>query len=572
MAGPAEDLQCLDMQGRPHRRGRAGVVLIVAMLTALVGFSGAARASAPIALDGPQNGNDPLVVYDPVGGATFVAWSDPQGSVGGIELCVLPNGASRCAGGAPVLLNVSAAQNPVITGDNTIGLGGLVVLPGGNVVVIGTPVSNSSVAWESTPDGASFESPGQGLQNGGGFISPVSLFYTFGNAVGLSATDVGLLDDYGDYFSDSPYAGPESPAILAPNSNQGNGGLYPRKAQDTSGSEIGAEPAPAPAALGTEIVVGVGDNFAGPNTTLPGCVNSAGTGYGASVGAIGGAPGAIGTLNTDGMSNYVRLACSAANPVIASGGADGMGVLENEGSGISGAGSSYSLDYRPFVATQFGGGFGGPVQLAKLTGAADDVDVVDDAGTGVYAMWSEDGLHLDYSADGGKTWDGAVVVPEPKTGVIDDPVIAGVSHGDVLLAFDNNPGPGDETFLEDVNANPTPAPALPSTGTTTSGGASFTITCAPGSTCAGTSTIIVPKLTPKAAVIARAKTIVLGKVKFSIKAGTKGLVKVRLNKAGKRLVAADHGHFTAKVLIADRFEGHTLDHSRTLTFKPAKGK
>lgn len=549
-----------------------GIVLLAATIAALAGFTGAARASAPIALDGPQNGNDPLVVHDPVGGATFVAWSDPQGSVGGIELCVLPAGASRCAGGAPVLLNVSATQNPVITGDNTIGLGGLVVLPGGNVVVIGTPVSNGSVAWESTPDGASFESPGQGLQNGGGFISPVSLFYTFGNAVGLNATDVGLLDDYGDSFSDSPYAGPESPPIVAANSNQGNGGLYPRKAQDTSGPEIGAEPAPAPAAPGTEIVVGVGDNFAGPNTTLPGCVNSAGTGYGLSVGAISGASGAAGTLNAAGMSGYARLACSAANPVIASGGADGMGVLENEGSGISGAGSSYSLDYRPFVATAFGGGFGGPVQLAKLTGAADDVDVVDDAGTGVYAMWSEDGLHLDYSADGGKTWDGAVVVPEPKTGVIDDPVIAGVSGGEVRLAFDNNPGPGDETFLQVVDAVPTPAPALPSTGTTTATGASFTITCAPGSTCAGTTTITVPKVAPKAAVIARAKAIVLGKAKFSIKAGTKGLVKVHLNKAGKRLVAADHGRFTAKVLIADRFGGHTLDHSRSLTFTPGKRK
>jgi hypothetical protein len=75
--------------------------------------------------------------------------------------------------------------------------------------------------------------------------------------------------------------------------------------------QVGAVPAPKPAMPGTEIVVGVGDNFAGPNTTLPGCVNSAGTGYGLSVGAISGASGAAGTLNAAGMSGYARLACSA---------------------------------------------------------------------------------------------------------------------------------------------------------------------------------------------------------------------------------------------------------------------
>jgi hypothetical protein len=406
----------------------------------------ALAAAAPIALDGPQNGNDPLVSYDPVSGATFVAWSDPQGSVGGIDLCVLPAGAAGCLGGGPVLLNVSSAQNPAITGDNTIGLGGLVVLPNGGVVVIGTPVETGSVAWWSPPDGSAFLSASQGLQNIGGLISPVSLFYTFGNAVALSNTDVGLLDDYGDYFSDSSFAGPKSPAIASPNSNQGNGGLYPRKALSTSGPEIGAEAAPAPAPAGTEIVVGVGDNYAGPNTSLPGCVNSFGTGYGVSVGMVDGeSHAAAGTLNQEGLPGYGLLACSAENPVIASG-------------GISGAGSTYTMDYRSFTATATGGTFGGWVQLAQLTGAAGDIDVADDSGAGVYAMWSGNGLYIDYSPDGGANWDGPVLVQQPAVGEIDNPVIAGVGGGTLLLGYTNNLGTGTETFLQALNAIPPPTP------------------------------------------------------------------------------------------------------------------
>src|ERR1700685_3153531 len=43
--------------------------------------------SSPTALDLPDNGNDPLIQYDPVSGTTFVAWSNPQGSSGGVDLC-----------------------------------------------------------------------------------------------------------------------------------------------------------------------------------------------------------------------------------------------------------------------------------------------------------------------------------------------------------------------------------------------------------------------------------------------------------------------------------------------------
>jgi hypothetical protein len=546
-------------------------------LATLVPAAAQADTTVPLALDGPQNGNDPLVVFDPVTATTFVAWSDPQAPDSGVELCVLPSAATGCEGGGPVLLSVSSAENPAITGDNTISLGGLTVLPNGDVVVIGTPVSTGSVAWESTGDGSAFLTSGQGLQDGGNFISEVSLFYTFNNAVALGNTDVGLLDDYGDQFSDSPFAGPETPLIPSvddndSNSNQGNGGLYPRKALETDGSEIAAEPAPAPAAAGTEIVVGVGDNYAGPNTTLPGCVNSSGSGYGVSVGTVNGASRAPGTLNAEGLPGYGLLACSAQDPVVSSGGEAGIGVLENEGDGLSGAGSTYTLDYRPFVATATGGTFSGtPVLLAKMTDYASDLDVVDDSGTGVYALWDEDGIHVDYSPNSGTTWDPPVGIPELSNGANpDDPTIAGVSDGEVLLAYDDNLGTGDRTYLELVDATPI---VYPSTTTTTGSSVTIPITCA--SACALTVTIEIPSASASAASVGHKKgkpkgPITLATKKFSLSKGGKDKLLLKLNSQGRKLLRKDHDKLKATLLISTNTIRGALTNKSTLKILPKK--
>jgi hypothetical protein len=425
----------------------------------------ASALAAPIALDSADNGNPPLIAYDPTTQTTYVAWSDPHSVTSpGVDLCVLPVGATACEGGAPVLLEDS--KYPGYTGDNTPGLGGLVVLPGGEAVVIGTPVSTGSIAWASPAGGAAFLSGNHGLQNGGQFISPVSLFYTFGNAVALSETDVGLLDDYGNFFSDSPLTA-ESPAIPASNTNPGE--QYPRKALFTNGPEIAAEPAPAPAAAGTDIVVGVGSNNSSAQLTPSGCLNDAASGYGVSVGKVQGTSNAKGTLNHEGLPAYQLLACSAEVPVLASGGKDGIGVLEQEGSGVSGAGSDFTLDYRPFGATATGGTFGAPVQLSDVTGevldGVDALDLSDDSGTGVYALWEDgQGTVIDYSSNGGATWEGQTVAPPPYDG---DDVIAGVGGGNAEIAYDENPGTGNQVFLQPVNyqalvaANSKPTPTAP---------------------------------------------------------------------------------------------------------------
>ncbi|HSZ04870.1 MAG TPA: hypothetical protein VK778_06675 [Solirubrobacteraceae bacterium] len=459
-------------------RTTLGVALAVAagaLAWVVVLPASASATPAPIALDAPENGTPPQIAYDPTTETTYVAWSSQTGT--GIDLCVLPADVTACAGGGPVLLTDSH-----FTGSAAPVIGGLVVLPGGEATVIGATAQGGvgSLAWASPAGGAAFLSGEHGLENGGEPISPVSLYYPTGNAVALSSGDVGLLGSLdADNFSDSTLT-TESPAFSEPNSNPG--GLFPRKAQDTDGPEIGAEPAPAPAAAGSDVVVGVGDNFAGPPEALPGCLNKEGTGFGVSVGKVDGTSNATGTLNDKALPGYGVLACSALAPVLASGGQDGIGLVEEEGNGIDGAGSEYTLDYHPFDATATGGSFGPGVELANVTqevlDGVDSLDLSEDSSTGVYALWESGKAVLDYSGNGGAKWDGAVVTPIPYTA---DGVIAGVGSGNAEIAYAFDPGTGTQVFLQAVNyqelATPPPTPTSLTTSQTsgTTKGASITI-------------------------------------------------------------------------------------------------
>jgi hypothetical protein len=531
-------------------------------LAAIAALPACALASTPIALDAPGNGGPPLVAFDSTTQTTYVAWADPH--LPGVDLCILPAGATACEGGAAILL--ADTSYPGYSSDNRPGLGGLVILPGGDVVVIGTPVSRGSIAWASPAGGAAFLSPTQGLQNGGKFISPVSLFYAFGNAVALSATDVGLLDDYGNFFSDSPFSA-ESPAIPAENSNPG--GQFGRKALATDGPEIAAEAAPAPAPAGSEIVLGVGQNDSSSELTPPGCLNDAATGYGLSVGLVDGTSKAAGTLNHAGLSAYHLLACSAAAPVLAGGGQDGIGVLEEEGSAFSGTGSTDTLDYRPFIATATGGSFGAPVELSDVTGetlnGVNTLDVADDAGTGVYATWSDhQGLVLDYSANGGATWQAPAVVPAPAAGSQGEAVIAGAGAGAAKIAYTSNPGTGTQVFLRSVNyAEVAAAGAVSIAGSGTTNGTTVTITvkCPSLEPCKVTVTITATEVTIVSVArasrkqVRRTKTVTLATGKFTIPGKGSKKLSLHLTKAGRRLLAREHGHLKAKVLVSDKTPG-----------------
>lgn len=449
----------------------AAVLLAAACL--LPGVAAASTLPPPHTLDAPDNGTAPLVAYDPVTGTTYVAWSVPSNdnSGNGVDLCVYPADAAACAGGEPVLLT-----DPAYTGSSGLGLAGLVVEPDGEAVVLGwtnTGGPDGTVAWASPPGGGAFLTSGQGLQNGGSVISPVSMYYVINNAVALGNTDVGIFDSFDhfySYFSDSPFAGPETPlpaALPEESGNANNGGQFDDQKEGAAGPVIAAEPAPPPAAAGTELVVGVGYNSSSAYSTPSGCVNYAASGYGVTAGTIG----PSGTLNSQGLqpTGFSLLACAAEDPVLAGGGTDGIGVLEEEGTAVSGAGSDLTLDWRRFDATATGGSFGAPVELQDLTSHVlvdvNTLDVAEDSGAGVYALWTdEQGLVLDYSPNGGATWFAPVLVPALASGAPQgDPVITGVGGGTAEIAYDANLGTGTQVFLQTIDL----VPPEPTTLTTT---------------------------------------------------------------------------------------------------------
>ena len=487
------------------RTGRTRIVgLGVAVVAGLSLGAPAAASAAAVALDAPDNGSPPLVAYSPVDHNTYVAWTAP--SNGGIDLCVFPAGATACENGVQDLTD-TVSGGPDLTGAAAPEIAGLVVLPNGEVVVLGSTAQGAvgTLSWASASGGAGFFASGNGLQNGGNPISPVSMFYTVNNAVALSNSDVALFDSFDhsySFFSDSPFAGPEFPTTLAmdtcpsntgagPQGNANNCGQFDDQKLETLGSVIAAEPAPPPAASGTDVVVGVGANNGSLQTTPSGCVNYAATGFGVSVGKVG-ASSAAGSLNGNGLqpNGFQLLACSAETPVLTSpiGGTQGIGVIEQEGNGIDGAGSTYAIDFRPFTlnaSTPASSTWGSPVQLEDISSlslaGADNIDATDDAADGVYASWEDkQGLVLDYSPNGGATWDGPVVVPALSTGgAQSDPTIAGIGSGVVEVAYEANLGTGNQVFLQAIDAIP-PAPATPVTVTTsqtsgTASGASISI-------------------------------------------------------------------------------------------------
>lgn len=564
---------------------------LVGCALALASALAASALASSLALDAPDNGTAPLVAYDSVSQTTYVAWEDPIKPA--VDLCILPSGATSCESGAPVSL-----EDSLFTGDEFSGPGGLVVLPvSGEVAVIGDTTEHGSIAWISPAGGGAFLKSGGGLQNGGEPISDVSLFYTFGNAAALSSTDVGLLDDYGDFFGDTSLTS-AAPVISKSNSNQKTSpaeGEFPRKALEAVGPEIAAEPAPAPAPAGNDIVVGVGDNYAGPSAALPGCLNKEGTGYGVSVGRVDGTSNAAGTLNAEGLPGYGVLACSAQAPVLAQGGADGIGLVEEEGDGIDGAGELFTVDYRPFDATATGGTFGAPVELADVTheslGGVDGLDLAEDSATGIYASWlDEQGLVLDYSANGGASWEPPVVVPELASGVRSNPVIVGVGAGNLEIAYESDPGTGTQVFLESVNyaallaasmKSPTPPPPPPppppptpvslltipkqSDDVTSKGDLSVVVDCS-GAKCTGSLTLVakVKKTTGKGK-HKKTKTVVeaIGSVSFSSLALGTDTVALKLN--GKGLSLLEHDGYKLNSTASSTYLSGTV-------FKTATGE
>lgn len=114
----------------------------------------------------------------------------------------------------------------------------------------------------------------------------------------------------------------------------------------------------------------------------------------------------------------------------------------------------------------------------------------------------------------------------------------------------------------------TPAAKIASTGTSTSTTVTITVTCTGPCTVTITVTTNAPPSHGVRAVSARkTKTVKLGTGTFKFKKGGSHKLKVKLTKAGKRLVKKDHRHLKATVRLSVKTNGHTEKLSRTVKIK-----
>jgi hypothetical protein len=121
-----------------------------------------------------------------------------------------------------------------------------------------------------------------------------------------------------------------------------------------------------------------------------------------------------------------------------------------------------------------------------------------------------------------------------------------------------------------------PASLIESKGTSTSTTVTLTITCA-STPCTVTVTITIPESSGKAAAARnkkakRPKIVTLATAKFTITTPGPHKLTLRLTKAGKRLLARDHGRLKAKVLLATKTAGGLETTTQTVSFAPAKVK
>jgi len=181
---------------------------------------------------------------------------------------------------------------------------------------------------------------------------------------------------------------------------------------------------PLEPAIETDAVV-VGDDDGNPG----GCP---GASYASGFAAAVGTPAQLAT-QAKWSESFTNISCQAFAPALA-GGASGIGLLEDEGAGISGAGSD-GVYYRPFSTGTMT--FSSPVlvsdESSESTGGADALSVSQDSSGGVYASWSDHrGVTISYSANGGSSWTSPFAAGLGGGG---DAVIVGVGSANAQLAY-----------------------------------------------------------------------------------------------------------------------------------------
>jgi hypothetical protein len=405
----------------------------------------ALAGSASAATDLGVGSELPAIGFDAGSGTTYVAWEANDDS--SIQLCVLPAGLAGCSGGTITLTDATLGSPGVIYTSPQVS-----IEPGGAAVVsanvdgeksglpAGYPGLGGTVAWSSAPPGSAFTSGEHGLDNGGIILAPDGGDAPESGAVALDASPLEL-GVFGDNVAGSGFSAFEL-SKSAPAAQ-----VQPDKSEKF-GSDLFADSGRVAALLNTpaageDLVVAVSGGLFNEFSECP--LSARHSGFAA-------AHGTLANLNKQSPTwtgSFKALDCHAQGPVLA-GGPAGIGVLEDEGTGIEGSGAD-GMDYRAFDATTMQ--FGAPVEIADETSAsllgADELSLSQDSTGGVYAMWSDErGTEMSYSNTGGASWAAPVTVPGT---LLNDPVIAGVGGGTFEVAYNSAFGGGTHQFVEAFN-------------------------------------------------------------------------------------------------------------------------
>ncbi len=389
---------------------------------------------------GLGTGDDqPRIAYDPTSGDTYVVWED--NSLSSIDVCTLTAAAPDCNGGAGPYklvdqLALAGGASPTYFSPQVL------VQPGGTVVVLaeadGTSASANApgysddgvVGWSSPAGGAAFASPDQGIADGGILLaSSVGTGDMPGNgAIALDSSDIDVYSNeypFGSGSTDFGLSAPAPSTTPIPDTTAQYG-----TALEIDGNELAS--IPDPSAAGKYIVVAVGSDYGGPSACPSG--TSEATGYGVAIGT----PAQLQTQAAWGSTYFRPISCQAFAPVLAGGGPSGgtIGVLEDEGPGLTGSGSD-GIYYRSFstVTDSFGPAIPVSDETTQTLDGAEELSVSQDSAGGVYGVWLDGrGWTLDYSP-GGASWPAA-----RPTGLTSgsDVTVQATGSGHAWLAYEDD--------------------------------------------------------------------------------------------------------------------------------------
>jgi hypothetical protein len=375
---------------------------------------------APIALG--AGSSQAKVAYDAVSGDTYVTWTADNGL--GVYVCTLLSGATACHGGPQLLSDAIGGTATSYADPQVVVLGGAPVVlaysQGATAAVEPAGYSNPEgvIAWSAPAAGGTFA-----VDNGGKLVSETVGYMPGAGAVALGSSgyiaEAGNSAPFGNGVTDFKLATPAPVTIPTIDSTSDFGDVL-----DTTGSQFAIIPD-----AGSYLAVAVGDDSGDPT----GCPS--GTSYASGYGAAVRTTATLATTSW-GSSYFKPLDCTAEAPVLA-GGASGIGILEDEGTGLVSTGSD-GVYYRAFNSGTLT--FGSPVLVSDETlntlDGADALSLSQDSNGGIYASWTDSrGVVVSYSSNAGTSWTTPFATGLGVSSAASDPVVAGIGAATAAVAY-----------------------------------------------------------------------------------------------------------------------------------------